>query len=96
MHVDRAAAPASVAWTCRSHSRFPEWTGTQLSFELDELPDGSTRLRFRHGGLVPDLGECFDLCSTGWDHYVRSLTNFVETGAGDPWGSEVWAAARPG
>ena len=95
MHVDRADAPVSVVWTCRAHSRFPEWSDTRLVFELEELPDGSTRLRFRHVGLVPDLGECFDLCSAGWDHYFRSLTAFVETGTGNPWGSEEWAATRP-
>ena len=30
MHVDRADAPVSVVWTCRAHSRFPEWIDTRL------------------------------------------------------------------
>ena len=44
-------------------------------------------------GLVPDL-DCYTMCSRGWNHYLASLTGFVEGGSGSPYGSEEWERGR--
>ncbi len=64
-----------------------EWTGTEISFEITRMEDG-TEVRFSHLGLVPDF-ECFDACSSAWGFYVNgSLKRLITTGEGPakpPW-----------
>jgi hypothetical protein len=55
-------------------------------FELASAGPDRTELTFRHAGLRPSL-DCYDSCSLGWDHYLRSLRSLVETGTGMPYGS---------
>jgi hypothetical protein len=60
-----------------------EWTGTRISFDLDEK-DGKTHICFTHHGLVPGI-ECFKDCTNGWNHYLYgSLQKLVATGVGYP------------
>jgi hypothetical protein len=60
-----------------------EWVGTRICFEISEK-DKQTLIRFTHLGLVPEY-ECFDVCSNGWNHYIRqSLVNLINTGKGEP------------
>jgi len=40
-----------------------EWTGTDITFEIESKPDG-TEVHFSHLGLVPEF-ECFESCSSG-------------------------------
>jgi len=40
-------------------------------------------IAFRHVGLRPAL-ECFDQCRAGWNHFMPSLVQFLETGVGRP------------
>ena len=94
MRVDSAVAPESVRWTCTEHTRFPEWRGTILAFDLRERGDDTTVLRFRHGGLVPDL-QCFSVCRRGWDHYLSSLCDEAAGRGGNPYGSEAHARISP-
>jgi hypothetical protein len=61
----------------------PEWAGTMVTFALDPAADGATTLRFTHAGLTPSL-ECFADCQAGWDHFLPSLRDHVESGAGRP------------
>jgi hypothetical protein len=43
--------------------------------------------------LTPKL-ECFVDCKNGWDHFLPSLRQFVDTGVGNPWKSEADLARR--
>jgi hypothetical protein len=59
------------------------WTGTQISFDIKPIDDG-TKVTLVHHGLVPSL-ECYDACSAGWEHAAgHSLRSFIETGHGVP------------
>jgi uncharacterized protein YndB with AHSA1/START domain len=94
MRVERADAD-SIVWRCVRHSKFPEWADTTIRFALGE-PTASagtrTQVTFHHDGLVSTL-DCYGLCARGWQRYLDSLTAYVETGAGSPWGTETWRPA---
>lgn len=82
--VDTADRPRTVAWTVLAYS-LPEWVGTHITFMLRPNQSGGTTLEFRHHGLTPQL-ECYDHCSRGWDYFLPSLRDYVETGTGRPLG----------
>ncbi len=88
MHVDTARAPSVVQWTCLTHTGLPDWEGTTIIFELDEKPDDSTQLAFRHVGLLPNL-DCYDQCRAGWDHFLPSLRSYVEQSKGSPFAAPI-------
>jgi uncharacterized protein YndB with AHSA1/START domain len=83
MRVDTALPPSTVAWTVLKCDFLPDWVGTQILFTLRPATGGGTTLEFCHRGLTPQL-ECFDQCRQGWDHYLPSLHDYVETGTGRP------------
>ena len=91
MAVEESDPPNRVAWRCVRHTKFPEWDGTGLSFDLHPK-DGSTAVAFEHAGLEAGLS-CFPVCSAGWEHYLASLTAYVVSGRGIPWGSPAWRPA---
>ena len=59
-----------------------EWTGTKIIFEIEEGSD-ETKIRFTHIGLVPE-SECYKDCFNGWNYYLQSLLNLINTGVGKP------------
>lgn len=63
-----------------------EWGGTTIKWEISEHEAGS-RIVFIHEGLVPEL-ECYDICHAGWDYFLGSLKDFLETGSGNPFTDE--------
>jgi uncharacterized protein YndB with AHSA1/START domain len=81
--VDVANRPHSVVWTVLEYELDPEWVGTRITFELGPNGSGETQLAFRHDGLTPQVA-CYDRCSRGWDYFLASLRDFVETGTGTP------------
>lgn len=86
IHVDTARRPASVVWHVRSCGFLPDWVGTTPRFTLCGSSDGGCDLSFRHEALSPEL-ECYDQCRAGWDHFLPSLRDHVESGAGRPFGA---------
>jgi hypothetical protein len=61
----------------------PEWTGTDITFDISQVPTG-TEVRFTHAGLEPEA-ECFDSCSTAWGFYINSsLRDLITQGKGAP------------
>lgn len=88
MRIERLEPGREVHWLCTgAHiaasglTRRDEWVGTQLVFRLTPQAVGRTRLDFEHVGLVAAL-ECYDLCSNGWQYFLGSLRQLVETGRG--------------
>lgn len=88
MQVTAAQRPSTVRWTCVGYSHLPDWAGTTLSFEVQPRQAGGSNLKFLHTGLTPRL-ECYRDCKNGWDHFLPSLRDFVESGQGRPWGSRA-------
>ncbi|MDQ6901026.1 MAG: SRPBCC domain-containing protein [Candidatus Dormibacteraeota bacterium] len=87
LRVDEAERPATVRWTVLESAPTPEWVGTAVTFELMPQAEGC-ELSFRHRGLTPRL-ECYNDCKNGWDHFLPSLRQYVETGKGNPFGSSA-------
>ena len=93
VHVDSATRPGSVRWTVTECAFEPEWVGTHPTFTITRVGDDTAELGFTHVGLNEAL-ECIDMCTRGWDHYMASLCAYVETGRGNPRGSEADLARR--
>jgi len=93
IHVDRARRPSVVAWTVLDSPIMPDWVGTRPRFELSPRGAGGCELRFRHQGLTPHL-ECFSTCRAGWDQYLASLHDYVESGHGNSFGSSAAGAVE--
>jgi uncharacterized protein YndB with AHSA1/START domain len=93
MHVDAAQPGSLVQWTCVGYAPLPDWAGTTISFELTPRSAGGCDLSFRHAGLTPRL-ECYNDCKNGWDHFLPSLRDYVDTGEGNPWASSADVVRR--
>lgn len=59
-----------------------EWTGTKIFFEITETGN-QTQVLFTHVGLTPER-ECYKDCFKGWNYYLGSLQNLINTGQGQP------------
>ena len=85
MQVDETKKSSEVVWTCLEHTSLPEWDGTKIHFDLKETAKNSCELDFAHIGLVPKL-TCYQDCKSGWDYFLSSLVDYVESGKGQPYG----------
>jgi hypothetical protein len=92
MRVEAAEPGIRVQWTNLA-CMVEDWVGTTVHFDIEATPAGGTALRFRHGGLTPVL-ECYRDCKSSCDHFIPSLGAYVETGIGNPNGSEADADRR--
>ena len=82
MRVEEADRPSQVRWSVLVCPPASDWVGTSITFDLK--PEGTgTELRFHHHGLNPGL-ECFEMCNAGWTHFLASLVDYVDRGAGSP------------
>lgn len=66
-----------------SISRKDEWKGTTIRWEIEENKKGS-KIIFLHIGLIPGL-ECYEICEKGWNYFLGSLKNYLNSGKGSPY-----------
>jgi Activator of Hsp90 ATPase homolog 1-like protein len=92
MHVDVAEPKVGVRWTTTA-CHVSDWVGTSPQFDLEPLAEGGTAITFRHVGLTTQL-ECWSDCNSGWNHFISSLRTYLDTGIGNPNGSEADEARR--
>jgi|SRR6266508_2947097 len=83
LRIDRLDEGKRVAWTCLGD--FPYWQGTTMTWELDDAPEGGTRVLFRHTGWPDDYpdGE-FGSVNFAWGLVVGALKAYAETGEPKP------------
>ena len=93
LRVVAAVRPTSVQWTVTACDFLTDWVGTRPTFTITAGDDDTSELHFRHRGLTGEL-DCIEMCSRGWDHYLASLRDYVETGRGSPRGSAGDQARR--
>lgn len=78
--VTKMVPNQKVEWQCIN--AIEEWIGTTVSFDLEEK-DGNTVLRFNHSNWK-SATDTFASCNYDWAHFMRSLKQLCETGAGTP------------
>ena len=81
--VEHAPGAHEVTWTVTDCPVMADWVGTIPSFSVRPGAEGTFSIAFRHVGLSPALA-CFDQCRAGWNHFMPSLHQFLETGVGRP------------
>lgn len=81
--IDHTPGSGEVTWLVTDCPVMADWIGTQPAFSVRSNRDGTSAVEFRHVGLRPAL-ECFDQCRAGWNHFMPSLHQFLETGTGRP------------
>lgn len=59
-----------------------EWINTKIVWEISSKNE-QTILDLTHFGLTPKV-ECFNICQDGWKNFTDSLTEFINTGIGNP------------
>ena len=72
-----------IVMTCIAHENNPDWVGTTLAIELGETALG-TRVRLVQSGY-PAKNEVYERCCEAWPYFLRSLTSYLTTGAGEPY-----------
>jgi hypothetical protein len=75
--VDSEVSFSSLQWTCLRHTGAPAWDGSVITFELLDRGE-SCELAFRHEGVPRGMVE------PGWERFLGSLADYVETGVGRP------------
>lgn len=59
-----------------------EWINTRIVWSISGSASG-TIVKLTHFGLTRQV-ECYDICASGWEGFLRSFERFVTTGAGEP------------
>jgi uncharacterized protein YndB with AHSA1/START domain len=83
IRVDEATRPTTVRWTVTECDFLTDWVGTRPVFTITPADGDASELHFRHFGLTPEL-DCIEMCTSGWNHYLASLRDYVEVGRGHP------------
>jgi hypothetical protein len=81
--IDHTSGTGDITWLVTDCPVMDDWIGTKPSFSVQPNDDGTCTIAFRHVGLRPAL-PCFDQCRAGWNHFMPSLHQFLETGVGRP------------
>ena len=90
MTVSEAIPNRSLIWKVdeanhdlENLSKKDEWKGTTIKWEIGESETGS-EVTLTHQGLAPKL-ECYDICQAGWNYFLGSLKDYLETGKAYPY-----------
>jgi uncharacterized protein YndB with AHSA1/START domain len=83
LHVKSAIPASELAWHVTACDFLTDWVGTTVRIKTRPAVGGCD-VTFRHDGLTPQL-ECYDMCRAGWDQYVPSLRDYVQTGTRHPY-----------
>lgn len=59
-----------------------EWKDTKIVWELQN-DNETTKITLTHFGLTPEV-KCYSICEQGWESFLNSLKQFVETNIGLP------------
>jgi len=81
--VTHLPGTSEVTWLVTDCPVMADWVGTKPSFSVQPAEDGTFSIAFCHVGLRPALS-CFDQCRAGWNHFMPSLHQFLESGVGRP------------
>ncbi len=73
-----------VEWECIKGPQ--AWDGTKITFDL-EKKDNSTIVHFAHKDLQVKA-DIFAMANNNWERFMKSLKALIETGKGDPLGSQ--------
>lgn len=91
MRIESLRPQSEVRWTVIDAqlvvpglTRMNEWIGTTIVFQLSSPSESATRLDLEHLGLTQKI-ECYEVCSQGWNQFLASLKNYIETGKGAPY-----------
>ena len=84
LRVRQATRPSAVVWDVGSCPFLPDWEGTTPGFRLSRSGKGGCDVEFRHVGLSPQLS-CYEMCRAGWDQYLPSLRDYLQTCTGNPY-----------
>jgi hypothetical protein len=80
MKVTKLTPNKKVEWRCIKS--IEEWIGTDIFFDMEEK-EGSTLLRFTHGGWKAST-DMLAGCTYDWALFMKSLKSLCETGTGTP------------
>ncbi len=83
MEVSNLEVSHKVEWIPRQGA--PEWIGTHIIWDLAPFDQG-TRVVFRQRGFAIDSADGNLPGRDGWDFYLGSLKDYLETGKGNPGG----------
>ena len=72
------SAQHNLAWLVKKD----EWQDTEILWQIEET-DLGCKVSLTHNGLTPSL-ECYEICNDGWQYFLGSLKQFLETGKGHP------------
>jgi uncharacterized protein YndB with AHSA1/START domain len=77
------AAAGRLVWRCvDGHDN---WRDNTFRFELVDLPDGRTRLRFTQDYAVEISDDDYGIYNFNWGFYLESLRLLLTTGTGRPY-----------
>jgi uncharacterized protein YndB with AHSA1/START domain len=80
MEITRLEADTSVAWRCvGGHD---PWANNTFHFEVADLDDGRTRLRFRQNYARELSDDAYGIYNFNWGYYLESLRLLAEHGPG--------------
>ncbi|WP_420573284.1 SRPBCC family protein [Kordia sp.] len=64
-------------------SKKDEWVNTEIKWTIKATDKGS-QINFVHIGLTSEF-ECYNACKGGWNFFLNSLKQYLETGKGNPY-----------